>query len=43
MLTLTRVVPMIFLQLMGLFQLYTALAGGVLALIITTFISKKND
>ncbi|MCX6730913.1 MAG: hypothetical protein NTZ55_03625 [Candidatus Roizmanbacteria bacterium] len=42
-LTITKIVPMIFLQLMGLFQLYTALAGGMLAFIITTIISKKND
>lgn len=42
-LTFTKVIPMIFLQLMGLFQLYTALAGGMVALFINIVISKKHD
>ena len=41
--TTTKIVPVIFLQLMGLFQLYTALIGGILALGIHTIITKKND
>lgn len=40
--TMTKVVPMIFLQLMGLFQLYTALLGGVGAFVIHKIISKKT-
>lgn len=43
MLTFAKVVPMIFLQLMGLFQLYTALLGGLVALFINIVISKKHD
>ncbi len=39
--TVIKIVPVIFLQLMGLFQLYTALLGGILALGIHTIISKK--
>lgn len=39
--TSTKIVPAIFLQLMGLFQLYTALLGGVLALGVYTIIKKK--
>jgi hypothetical protein len=38
-----KVVPMLFLQLMGLFQLYTALLGGLLALLIQKIIANKND
>jgi len=40
--TTIKIVPQIFLQLMGLFQLYTALLGGVIALGIHFLISKKN-
>jgi hypothetical protein len=39
--TLAKVVPMIFLQLMGLFQLYTAILGGGVAFLIHKIISKK--
>ncbi|MCX6732055.1 MAG: hypothetical protein NTV98_00770 [Candidatus Roizmanbacteria bacterium] len=42
-LTLTKIVPMIFLQSMGLFQLATALVGGMVALFINTIISQKHD
>lgn len=38
-----KIVPPIFLQLMGLFQLYTALIGGLLALFINTIITRKHD
>lgn len=41
--TMTKIVPMIFLQLMGLFQLGTALMGGILALFINKIITKKHD
>lgn len=41
--TFIKVIPIIFLQLMGLFQLYTALAGGMVALFINIVISKKHD
>jgi hypothetical protein len=40
-LTFTKVVPMVFMQLMGLFQLYTALLGGLIAFIIHLIIPKK--
>ena len=36
-----KLVPVIFMQLMGLFQLYTALLGGILALGIYAIIKKK--
>lgn len=36
-----KVIPAIFLQMMGLFQLYTALMGGGAAYIIHKIISKK--
>lgn len=39
--TSTKIIPIIFMQLMGLFQLYTALLGGILALGIHTIIKKK--
>lgn len=41
LLTSAKIVPLIFLQLMGMFQLVTAIAGGIIALAIHTFISKK--
>lgn len=41
--TAVKIVPLIFLQLMGLFQLYTAIIGGILALGIHTIIIKKHD
>jgi hypothetical protein len=40
-LTYTKVVPMMFLQAMGLIQLTTALIGGLLAFLIHKLISKK--
>jgi len=36
-----KIVPPIFIQAMGLFQLYTALAGGLVALLIHKIIVKK--
>lgn len=36
-----KVVPALFIQLMGFFQLYTAIMGGLLALLINTIIRKK--
>ena len=39
--TITRIVPSIFLQLMGLFQLGTALMGGVVALCINRILVKR--
>jgi len=41
LLTFTKTVPLIFLQSMGLFQLYTALIGGICAWGINTFFFKK--
>jgi hypothetical protein len=41
--TATKTVPMMFLQLMGLFQLYTALMGGALALLISKVLGKQNE
>ena len=41
--TTIKIVPPIFLQFMGLFQFYTAVLGGVGALLINTIIVKKND
>lgn len=41
--TTVKIVPTVFLQLMGLFQLYTALMGGILALGIHKIITKKHD
>jgi len=41
--TLGKIVPSPFIQFMGLFQLYTVLAGGVLALGIHTVIKNKYD
>ena len=38
-----KIVPHIFLQSMGLLQLYTALIGGLLALGINSIITKKYD
>jgi len=40
LLTSTGVVPVQFLQLMGLFQLYTALLGGVIAYGVYTILKK---
>ncbi|MFH0773594.1 MAG: hypothetical protein V1922_04765 [bacterium] len=39
--TAIKIVPQIFLQLMGLFQLYTAVLGGILAFGIHTILNKK--
>lgn len=41
-LTSLKIVPMVFLQSMGLMQLYTALAGGMIAAFINVIISKKS-
>ena len=41
--TSTKIVPLIFLQLMGLFQLYTALLGGGVAFGIHKIIKNKHD
>lgn len=41
--TSSKIVPLLFLQLMGLFQLYTALLGGGIALLLVMFIKKKNE
>lgn len=41
--TSSRIVPLLFLQLMGLFQLYTALLGGGVTLLLVMLIKKKND
>ena len=41
--TIGKIVPSIFIQFMGLFQLYTALAGGILALGIHTIIKNTYD
>lgn len=41
-LTNLHVVPLQFLQLMGLFQLYTALFGGILAYSIHTILNKTQ-
>lgn len=41
--TTTKVVPPVFLQFMGLFQLYTAVLGGICAFIIKTVLVKKHD
>jgi hypothetical protein len=38
-----KIVPTIFLQLMGVFQLVTALLGGMIAWAIYHFSIKKND
>jgi hypothetical protein len=38
-----KIVPTIFLQLMGVFQLVTALMGGMIAWAIYHFSTKKND
>jgi hypothetical protein len=38
-----KIVPTIFLQLMGVFQLITALMGGMVAWAIYHFSTKKND
>lgn len=43
LLILMKIVPLIFLQLMGILQLYTAIIGGIIALVIHTIISKTND
>lgn len=41
--TFLKIVPQIFLQAMGIFQLGTAIMGGVIAGTINTLLSKKND
>lgn len=41
--TATKIVPMIFMQLMGLFQLVTAVAGGTLALVVQKIITRTYD